>query len=180
MAQSADSGEGKAPSAMGPAMEIAKDCVVAMTYTLKDDEGKVLDTNVGKSPLHYLQGHGNIVPGLEKALLGKSAGSTVEVTVAPQDGYGEYDDSRKFEIPKSDLGPNVNPQKGMTLSMRGPNGISLPVTVLTVKLKTVLMDGNHRLAGKNLHFTVEVNSVRKAKKEELAHGHAHGPGGHAH
>ena len=180
MAQSAHSGERKPPSAMGGAMEIAKDCVVALTYTLKDDDGKVLDTNVGKSPLHYLHGHGNLVPGLEKALLGKSAGDSVEVVVAPKDGYGEYDETRKFEVPKADLGPNVNPQKGMVLTMRGPNGVSLPVTVLTVKLKTVLMDGNHRLAGKNLHFTVVVNSIRKAKKEELAHGHAHGPGGHAH
>lgn len=161
-------------------MEIAKDSVVAMTYTLKDDDGKVLDTNVGKSPLHYLHGHGNIVPGLEAALVGKSAGDTVEVTVEAKDGYGEYDESRTFEVPKSELGPNVTPQKGMVLTMRGPNGVSVPVTVLKVKLRTVVMDGNHQLAGKNLHFEVEVNSVRKAKKDELAHGHAHGPGGHGH
>lgn len=165
---------------MGPLMEIAKDCVVAMTYTLKDDEGKVLDSNVGKAPLHYLHGHGNIVPGLESALLGKSAGDTVEATIEPKDGYGEYDETRQFEVPKSELGPKVTPQKGMVLTMRGPNGVSVPVTVLKVKLKTVVMDGNHQLAGKNLHFTVEVNSVRKAKKDELAHGHAHGPGGHGH
>ena len=135
-----------------PSMEIAKDRVVAMTYTLKDDDGKVLDTNVGKSPMVYLHGHGNIVPGLEKALEGKSAGDTVEALVEPQDGYGEYDDSRQFEVPKSELGPNVTPQKGMILTMRGPNGMSVPVTVLKVRLKTVVMDGNHQLAGKNLHF----------------------------
>jgi FKBP-type peptidyl-prolyl cis-trans isomerase SlyD len=161
-------------------MEIAKDRVVAMTYTLKDDDGKVLDTNEGKSPMVYLHGHGNIVPGLEKALLGKSAGDKVDAVVEPKEGYGDYDETRKFEVPKEELGPNVTPQKGMVLTMRGPNGMAVPVTVLTVRMRTVVLDGNHQLAGKNLHFAVEVNSVRKAKKDELAHGHAHGPGGHGH
>ena len=161
-------------------MEIAKDRVVAMTYTLKDDAGKVLDSNVGQAPMVYLHGHGNIVPGLERALAGKTVGDKVEVVVAPEDGYGTYDESRQFEVPKSELGPNVTPQKGMVLTMRGAGGMAVPVTVLKVKLRTVVMDGNHQLAGKNLHFSVEVNSVRKAKKDELAHGHAHGPGGHGH
>lgn len=161
-------------------MEIAKDRVAAITYTLTDDDGKVLDTNRGKTPLYYLHGHGNLVPGLERALLGKSSGDTIETVVAPEDGYGVYDESRQFEVPKTELAPNVNPQKGMVLTMRGPNGVSVPVTVLKVKLRSVLMDGNHRLSGKNLHFSVEVKSVRKATKEELAHGHAHGPTGHGH
>jgi FKBP-type peptidyl-prolyl cis-trans isomerase SlyD len=161
-------------------MEIAKDRVAAITYTLKDDDGKVLDTNRGKTPLFYRHGYGNLVPGLERELLGKSVGDTIETVIAPEDGYGAYDETRQFEVPKTELGPNVTPQKGMVLTMRGPGGTAVPVTVLKVKLRTVLMDGNHRLAGKNLHFTVEVNSVRKAKKEELAHGHAHGPGGHGH
>lgn len=165
---------------MGQVMKIAKDAVVAMTYTLKDDDGKVLDTNVGKQDMFYLQGHGNIVPGLEKALLGKSEGDDVQVVVSPEEGYGQYDETRTFEVPKNELGPQVTPQKGMMLTMRGPNGMALPVTVLKVKLNSVVMDGNHQLAGKNLHFSVHVNKVRKAKKDELAHGHAHGPGGHGH
>lgn len=161
-------------------MEIAKDRVVAITYTLKDDDGKILDSNQGKQPLFYLHGHGNLVPGLEKALLGKAAGDKIETVVPPEEGYGSRDESRQFEVPKGELGPNVTPQKGMVLTMRGPNGMAVPVTVVKVKLRTVLMDGNHRLAGKNLHFSIEVNSVRKANKEELAHGHAHGPSGHGH
>jgi FKBP-type peptidyl-prolyl cis-trans isomerase SlyD len=165
---------------MGAAMEIEKDRVVAINYTLTDDEGKVLDTNQGKTSLYYLHGHGNLVPGLEKALVGKSAGDKVSTKVPPEDGYGEYDASRQFEVPKGELGPQVTPQKGMVLSMRGPNGMAVPVTVLKVKLRTVVMDGNHQLAGKNLNFEVDVVSVRKAKKEELAHGHAHGPGSHGH
>lgn len=161
-------------------MEIAKDRVVGMTYTLKDDDGKILDTNVGKTPMFYLHGHGNIVPGLENALLGKSAGDKIETVVEPKDGYGEYNEQRQFEVPREELGPNVVPQKGMILTMRGPNGAAVPVTVLKVKLRSVLLDGNHQLSGKNLHFSVEINSVRKAKKEELDHHHAHGPGGHGH
>ncbi len=161
-------------------MKIAKDAVAEITYTLKDDEGRILDTNVGRPPLYYLHGAGNLVRGLEQALTGKEAGDTVEVVVSPEDGYGAYDESRTFEVPKGELGPGVNPQKGQVLTMRSPNGISIPVTVLKVKLNTVLLDGNHQLAGKTLHFSVTVNKVRKAKKEELAHGHAHGPHGHAH
>jgi len=165
---------------MGETMQIAKDSVVAMTYILKDDDGKVIDTNVGKQAMFYLHGHGNVVPGLEKALLGKSAGDEITVSVPPEEGYGQYDETRTFEVPKSELGPQVTPQKGMLLTMRGPNGMAVPVTVLKVKLNSVIMDGNHQLAGKSLHFSVKVDKVRKAKKDELAHGHAHGPGGHGH
>jgi FKBP-type peptidyl-prolyl cis-trans isomerase SlyD len=164
----------------GATMKIAKDAVVAITYTLRDDDGKVLDSNEGKDPMFYLHGHGNIVAGLEAALLGKGEGETITTVVAAQDGYGDYDENRVFEVPKNELGPNVSPQKGMVLTMRGPNGLAIPVTILKVKLRSVVMDGNHQLAGKNLHFSVQVNQVRKAKKEELAHGHAHGPKGHGH
>ncbi len=164
----------------GAPMKITKDAVAAITYTLKDDDGKTIDTNVGQDALFYLHGHGNLVPGLEKHLEGKSAGDSIETVVSPEEGYGAYDETRTFEVPKSELGPNVTPQKGMVLTMRGPNGMAVPVTVLKVKLQSVLLDGNHRLAGKNLHFSVSVQSVRKAKKEELAHGHAHGPSGHGH
>lgn len=161
-------------------MQIAKDAVVSLEYTLKDESGKVLDTSTGRSPLLYLHGHDNIVPGLEKALTGKSVGDSLDVVVAPEEGYGVYDESRTFEVPRSELPANIQPQKGMELTMRGPNGHSVPVTILKVKLNTVVMDGNHPLAGKSLHFHVQVTGVRKAKKEELTHGHAHAPGGHHH
>lgn len=161
-------------------MIIKDNVVAAITYTLKDDDGKTVDTNVGDAPLYYLHGHGNLVPGLEKELDGKTAGDRVQTVVSPADGYGVYDESRTFEVPKSELGPNIQPQKGMVLSMRGPNGHVLPVTVMKVKLNSIVLDGNHQLAGKNLHFDVTVEQVRKATKEELTHGHAHGPSGHGH
>lgn len=162
-------------------MEIQKDVVAAIEYTLKDDDGQVIDTSVGGEPLHYLHGHQNIVPGLERALLGKKVGDAVEVTIAPEDGYGVRDESRTFEVPKSDLPANIQPVKGMQLTMHGPNGMAVPVTVTKVKLSSVVLDGNHPLAGKNLHFSVTVKATRKAKKEEIAHGHAHAHGhGHGH
>ncbi|HXS17802.1 MAG TPA: peptidylprolyl isomerase [Polyangiaceae bacterium] len=161
-------------------MIIKPNAVAAITYTLKDDEGKTIDTNVGRSPLYYLHGHGNLVPGLEKELEGKGKGDRVQTVVAPEQGYGTYDETRTFEVPKADLGPNINPQKGMVLSMRGPGGGAIPVTVIKVKLNSVVLDGNHELAGKNLHFDVTIDDVRKATKEELTHGHAHGPTGHGH
>jgi len=161
-------------------MIIKPNAVAAITYTLKDDEGKTIDTNVGRSPLYYLHGHGNLVPGLEKELEGKGKGDRVQTVVAPEQGYGTYDETRTFEVPNADLGPNINPQKGMVLSMRGPGGGAIPVTVIKVKLNSVVLDGNHELAGKNLHFDVTIDDVRKATKEELTHGHAHGPTGHGH
>ncbi len=161
-------------------MEIEKDRVVAIEYVLRDDDGNVLDRSKSSGPLHYLHGHGNIIPGLERVLRGKVAGDEFEATIEPQDGYGEYDATRTFEIPKSELGPEVVPQKGMVLTMTGPGGVQVPVTVLKVKLNSVVLDGNHTLAGKRLHFTGKVAHVRQAKKEELSHKHAHVPGQHHH
>ena len=148
-------------------MEIAKDRVVGITYTLRDAEGNLLDSNQEAKPLHYLQGHGNLVPGLEKALIGKKAGDNLEVTVSPDEGYGVRDENRTFEVAKGELGENVTPMKGMGFTMRSPQGMSIPVTVLKVKMNSVVMDGNHPLAGKELYFNVAVKSVRKAKKEEI-------------
>lgn len=161
-------------------MQIAKNAVAALQYTLTDEAGTVLDTSEGRGPLYYLHGHGNLVPGLEKALEGKAAGDKLDVVLSPEEGYGAYDETKTIEVPKSEIPADIQLQKGLQLTMSGPGGHSVPVTVLKVKLNTVLLDGNHPLAGKSLHFQVEVTEVRKAKKEELTHGHAHGPGGHHH
>ncbi len=161
-------------------MQIAANSVVAIHYTLKDDDGKIIDSNEGQAPMYYLQGAQNIVPGLENALAGKSEGDAVEATVSPEQGYGDYDENRTFEIPKSELGPNVVVQKGQALTMRAPDGSSTQVSILKVKMKTVILDGNHPLAGKNLHFSVKIDKVRKAKKDEIKHRHAHAPGAHGH
>lgn len=162
-------------------MDIAKDRVVGFDYVLTDETGEVLDKSEGRSPMYYLHGHGNIVPGLEEALEGKGTGDSFDVTLEPAKAYGERDESRIFEVPRSELGPEVQPQKGMMLTMHGPGGTQVPVTIMKVKLRTVVLDGNPQLAGKTLHFEGKIVEVRKAKKDELEHGHAHGSGhGHGH
>lgn len=155
-------------------MQIAHQTVVQMHYTLKDDNGNTIDSSVGKEPLEYIQGLGMIVPGLEKAMVGKSVGDKFEVVVLPAEGYGEYNKGLVSEIPKTAFqGDDV--QIGMTFYAQTPNGI-LPIRILEVKEDKVTVDANHELAGKNLNFAIEVVSVRQATEKELEslqHHHCH-------
>ena len=161
-------------------MKIANDTVVGIDYTLKDDDGTLLDSSDGHGPLHYLHGHGNIVEGLESALAGRGAGDSFEVTVAPEQGYGALDDGLVFEVPSERLPNDITPEKGMELMLSTENGGTAVVRIRKVKPASVELDANHELAGKTLHFSVTVRDVRAASGEELKHGHAHGPGGHHH
>ncbi len=161
-------------------MKIQADTVVSIDYTLKNDAGEVVDSSDGQDPLHYLHGHQNIVEGLEEALEGKAVGDSVEVKVPPEKGYGTRNDQLVFEVPKTQLPKDLTPQIGMRLSMTGDHGQVLPVTITKVKLSSVMLDANHELADQNLNFSVTIKEIRKATKDELEHGHAHGPGGHHH
>ncbi len=160
-------------------MQIANDKVVLIHYTLTDDEGKVLDSSEGQEPLAYLHGHGNIIPGLESALTGRSAGEKLSVTVAPIDGYGERDNDMVQSVPKSAFQGVDEILPGMQFQAQSPEGMQL-VTVLDVDGDEVILDGNHPMAGLTLNFAVEITEVRDASREELEHGHVHGPGGHHH
>ena len=160
-------------------MQIAADSVVLIHYTLKDDEGKVLDSSEGGDPLAYIQGHGNIVPGLEKALEGKTGGNRIEVTLAPADGYGSRSESLVQRVPKRTLQGSGEIRKGMQFRAQTDEGLRV-FTVMAVVGDMVTLDGNHPLADQTLHFDVEVVEVREATAEELEHGHVHGPGGHHH
>jgi FKBP-type peptidyl-prolyl cis-trans isomerase SlyD len=160
-------------------VQIAADSVVLIHYTLKDDEGKVLDSSEGGDPLAYIQGHGNLVPGLEKALEGKSGGNRIEVTLAPADGYGSRAESLVQRVPKRTLQGGGEIRKGMQFRAQTEEGLRV-FTVTAVVGDMVTLDGNHPLADQTLHFDVEVVEVREATAEELEHGHVHGPGGHHH
>jgi FKBP-type peptidyl-prolyl cis-trans isomerase SlyD len=160
-------------------VEISADRVVTIHYTLKDDAGDVLDSSAGGEPLAYIQGHGNLVPGLEKALEGKSDGNTLAVSVAPEDGYGVRDEALVQRVPKRSLQGAGNIAKGMQFQARTEDGMRL-FTVMAVVGDMVTLDGNHPLADQTLHFDVEVVGVREATSEELEHGHVHGAGGHHH
>lgn len=160
-------------------MEIAADKVVLIHYTLKDDSGAVIDSSAGGEPLAYIQGHGNLVAGLERALEGKQDGDTVAVSVAPDDGYGKYQAALIQRVPKRSLQGSGEIKKGMQFQGRTDDGMRM-FTVTAVIGDMVTLDGNHPLADKTLHFDVQVVSVREASAEELEHGHVHGAGGHHH
>jgi len=160
-------------------MQVAEDSVVLIHYTLTNDKGEVLDSSSGGEPLAYLQGAGNIIPGLEKALVGKQAGDKLVVKVLPAEGYGERDDSLIQQVPKRAFQGVAQIQPGMSFTAQSNNG-PMQVTVTAVTGDMVTVDGNHPLAGETLNFDVEVTEVRKATLEELSHGHVHGAGGHHH
>jgi FKBP-type peptidyl-prolyl cis-trans isomerase SlyD len=159
-------------------MQIANQAVVTIDYTLTDDQGAVLDSSNGEEPLTYIQGAGNIIPGLENALLGKSSGDALKVTVAPGDGYGERDEDLVQAVPRSQF-PEVSIEVGMRFQAQGSDGSSV-VTVVAIDESSVTVDANHPLAGMTLAFDVKVLEVRSATADELEHGHVHGEGGHEH
>ena len=160
-------------------MEITADRVVTIHYTLKNDAGAVLDSSAGGEPLAYIQGHGNLVAGLEKALEGKQDGNALAVSVAPADGYGIRDEALIQRVPKRSLQGSGEIKKGMQFQARTDDGMRL-FTVTAVMGDMVTLDGNHPLADQTLHFEIEIVEVREATTEELEHGHVHGAGGHHH
>jgi FKBP-type peptidyl-prolyl cis-trans isomerase SlyD len=158
--------------------KVQKNSVVSIDYTLTDDEGEVLDTSKGQDPLSYLHGHGQIVPGLERALEGKAIGDSVKVVVEPKDGYGQRDQKRVMHVNRAKLPSDLDPEVGMQLAGQDDKGQVIPLWITQVSATEVTLDGNHPLAGQTLHFDVQIKDVRQATEEELHHGHAHGPGGH--
>lgn len=160
-------------------MQIADRCVVSFHYTLTNDRGEILDSSNGANPLAYLHGAGNIIPGLEKALLGKIAGDKLNVTVAPAEAYGERDARLVQDVPRRAFQGIKDIKAGMSFTAEGPHGPTR-VVVTRVSGDMVTVDGNHPLAGETLTFSVEIAEVREASEEEMAHGHVHGAGGHHH
>ena len=160
-------------------MQIAPNSVAAFHYTLTDGQSQVIDCSAGRDPLTYLHGSGQIVPGLEKQMEGRSVGDKFNAEVAPEEGYGVHHAELMQEVPRDAFQGVEDIQPGMQFQGRGPQG-EINVTVTKVEDGKVFIDGNHPLAGKTLHFAIEVTDVREASAEELEHGHVHGAGGHQH
>lgn len=159
-------------------MKIEKDRVVGFDFVLSDEEDNIMDSSDDEGPLFYLHGQGQIVPGLEKALVGKTVGDTVHVKVDPVDGYGEIDPDLVRAVPHSDfeeLGEDL--EVGMQFEAESEDG-PLIVTVTEIDGDQVTVDANHPLAGMTLNFDVTVTTVREATPEELEHGHPHEDGHH--
>ena len=153
-------------------MQVEKNKVVEIDYTLKDDNGQLLDSSEGKQPLSYIQGVGNLIPGVENALEGKGSGERVQITVPPETGYGVRDDSLVLSVERDKFSQFEDLQEGVRFRMETPDG-PMVFTVVKIGDGEVLVDGNHPLAGMTLDFDITIQSVRDATSEELDHGHVH-------
>lgn len=157
---------------------VADDLVVSLDYTLTVD-GEVIDSSEGEEPIEFLQGHHNIIPGLEAALYGMTINDKKEVEVQPAVGYGELKPERLVDVPRDQIADDVELNIGQMLHLEDTEGQVHEARISSVDDEKVTFDLNHPLAGKVLHFAVEVVNLRAATAEELAHGHVHGAG-HAH
>ena len=159
-------------------MKIEKDRVVRFHYAVAEQGQEALENSRGGEPLAILQGHGNIIPGLEKAMEGHEAGDSFVVDVPAADAYGDRRDNLTQRVPKKHFeGQRLEPGMQVVLNTNfGPRA----VTIQKVGMSVVDVDLNHPMAGKDLHFDIDIVDVREATAEELEHGHVHGDGGHHH
>jgi FKBP-type peptidyl-prolyl cis-trans isomerase SlyD len=153
--------------------------VVTLAYVLRDDDGEIIDQSSDGSPLLYLHGAMNIVPGLEEQLEGVAEGETIKATVPPEKGYGPRVGSPQ-EVPRRLFPKDAQLAAGMQVLAHDDEGRQIPFFITGIGEETVTVDPNHPLAGETLHFEVTVESLRDATEEELEHGHPHGPGGQHH
>ncbi|MFN3702396.1 peptidylprolyl isomerase [Thermomonas sp.] len=160
-------------------MKIEKDRVVRFHYAVAEAGQAPLESSkTTGEPLAILFGRGQIIPGLEKAMEGREAGDSFKATVTAADAYGERREGLTQRIPKKHFGDQkLDPGMQVVLNTNfGPRA----VTIEKVGMSVVDVDLNHPMAGKDLDFDIEIVEVREASEEELAHGHVHGEGGHAH
>jgi len=159
---------------------IADGQVVSLAYTLRLDDGEVIDSAASEDPLVYLHGAQNIIPGLEQALTGLKVGDARKVSVIPGQAYGELDPDAYELVPYSAFPGDVDLEEGMGLSMvDNESGQRMEAYISELRDDGVLLDMNHPLAGETLHFDVEIVGLRRATSDEIAHGHAHS-GDHTH
>ena len=160
-------------------MIIERNTVVTFHYTLLDADNETLETSRDGDPSVYLHGANNILPGLEKQMEGKAAGDVFSVTLDAHSAYGPRDPQRQQRVPIKHLVFRGRLRPGMLVQLNTDQG-ARPATVVKAGKFSADLDTNHPLAGKDLTFDIEIVSVRGASTEEIAHGHAHGPGGHQH
>ncbi len=157
-------------------MKIDKDTVALVHYTgTFPEDGETFDSSRGGDPLAFLVGHGNMIPGFEREMMGAAVGDTREFTLMAEDAYGEEQDDRQVDVPREQFPQEIPLELGMQLMSDAG-----PFRVIGITDDIVKCDFNHPLAGRALKFEVEVMDVREASEEEISHGHAHGPGGHHH
>ena len=154
--------------------------VFSFHYVLRDQEGELIDQSEADDPLHFLEGSGQIIPGLEAVVIGLNAGDKRKVDVKADEAYGVRDENLIVTVPRSNF-PKADLKLGDVFqSQTSEDSEPLMFTVVKLEDEDVTLDGNHPLAGVDLSFDVTMVGVRPASSEELEHGHAHGPGGHHH
>jgi FKBP-type peptidyl-prolyl cis-trans isomerase SlyD len=161
-------------------MAIAPNKVITMNFTLKDDDGNILDTTDSGGPFSYLSGNNMVLPKLEEAVSGMIIGTKKHLKLDAKDGYGEYNDDAVQAVGKENFPEDFVLEAGREYMASNPDGVQMPFIITSVEDETITIDFNHPLAGKNLNFDIELLDVRDATAEELAHGHVHGAGGHHH
>ncbi len=159
---------------------VAGGMVVTLDFTLTLSDGQVVDSTQGDMPLRYIAGQGQLLPGLEDAMLGMVVNEERDITLRPEDAYGEWDEEALEEIARSELPEDVELEEGMPLEVTDTEGETYEASVYEVREDTVVLDYNHPLAGETLNFHVKVIDIRPATPAELDHGHVHGEDGHGH
>lgn len=153
-------------------MKAAKDHVVSFDYEVRNSRAELLDSSEGTGPMAYLHGYASIIPGLEKALDGRTPGESLNVVVPPVEAYGLRDERRMGEVSRSIFPEGADIKPGMRFRAQSEHGTD-NVVVVAVSGDTVTVDANHPLAGETLTFNVTVRDVRPATPDEVAHGHVH-------
>lgn len=156
---------------------VADNKVVLFHYTLTNSEGEVLDSSEGEEPLPYLQGAGNIVPGLERQMAGRAVGDKFKAVVPPEEGYGLVEGPGPQALPRDAFPPGFEIEEGMPIMAETEQGFPLTLWITGIERDQVYVDTNHPLAGQTLHFDVEIVHIRDANEGELEHGHPHGAHG---
>ena len=160
---------------MSDELKVKDGQVVSMEYTLKVD-GDVADTSDGREPLAYLQGSGNIIPGLEREMVGMTVGESKDVVVAAADAYGENDDKAFMDVPRGEFPKDIPAEIGTEIQVQNQAGQPMYARIDRIDEQSIRLNFNHPLAGKELHFAVKVVEIRNATPEEKEHGHVHMPG----
>lgn len=151
-------------------MKVASNTVVSFDYTLKDEQGQILDSSQGKEPLSFIHGSGRIIPGLEKALEGHDEGDSFDTSVEPAEAYGEYDENLIFDVPKNQFQDAEKISEGMQVQAQMQDGSTQVLTIKDIGEADVTLDANHPLAGQTLHFNITVTDVREPTQSEIDNG----------
>lgn len=140
-------------------MQVQENNTVKVHYTGKLTDGQIFDSSLEREPLQFTIGQGMIIPGFENGIVGMVVGEKKTINIPVAEAYGEVRSEMLFEVPKAELPQDIEPQVGMTLMSVSPEGQEFPLTIVDVKPETIVVDGNHPLAGKDLVFEVELIEI---------------------